>query len=82
MLRLKEKIGSLNQVDGTYYMNVFGKPKIVPAETAIFTDYEWLASGRGYIWSRTIPLLKDNIILGSGWTLLYLNFLSRLCKLP
>ena len=58
-----------NQVgDGTYYyMNVFGKPdKIVPAETAIFTDYEWLASGRGYIWSRTIPLLKDNIILGSG----------------
>lgn len=31
-----------------------------------FKGKELLGSGRGYIWSRSIPLLKDNIILGSG----------------
>jgi hypothetical protein len=54
--------------DGTYYyLNDFGKfDKIIKAESALFTGYERFASSRGYIWSRTIPLLKDNIILGSG----------------
>ena len=28
--------------------------------------YERFASGRGYIWSRSMPLLKDNIITGVG----------------
>lgn len=50
-----------------YYYNSFERfEKIVPAESAIFTNYESMGSGRGYIWSRTIPLLKDNILLGSG----------------
>lgn len=39
---------------------------IESAESAIFTDYIRFASGRGYIWSRTIPLLKNSIILGTG----------------
>lgn len=54
--------------DGTYYyLNYFDKfDKINKAESALFTGYENFASGRGYIWSRTIPLLKENIILGSG----------------
>lgn len=54
--------------DGTfYYINIYGKPdKIVTAKSSIFTGYESFASGRGYIWSRTIPLLKDYIVLGSG----------------
>jgi hypothetical protein len=54
--------------DGTfYYINNYGKPdKIVTAKSSIFTNYENFASGRGYIWSRTIPLLKDYIVLGSG----------------
>ncbi|WP_097014265.1 O-antigen ligase family protein [Anaerocolumna aminovalerica] len=54
--------------DGTfYYLNYFGGfDKINKAESSLFTGYENFASGRGYIWSRTIPLLKDNIILGSG----------------
>ncbi|BCN32225.1 O-antigen ligase family protein [Anaeromicropila herbilytica] len=53
--------------DGTYfYYNRFGKlDKIIKPESAVFTNYESIA-GRGYIWSRTIPLLKDHIILGSG----------------
>lgn len=54
--------------DGTYYMiNLYGKlDKIVTAPSAVFTGYERYASGRGYIWSRTIPLLRKYIILGSG----------------
>lgn len=39
---------------------------IVDAPAALFTDYPRLASGRGYLWSRTIPLLKNNLLLGSG----------------
>jgi len=32
----------------------------------LFSGYERYASGRGYIWSRTIPLLKKYIVFGSG----------------
>lgn len=35
-------------------------------ETIGFNGKEKLASARGYIWSRSIPLLKDTLILGSG----------------
>ncbi|MDF2801495.1 MAG: hypothetical protein K0S61_1398 [Anaerocolumna sp.] len=54
--------------DGTYYyINQNGKPdKIITAKSSIFTGYETYASKRGYIWSRTIPLLKDYLVLGSG----------------
>lgn len=31
-----------------------------------FEDNQHFASRRGYIWSRTIPLLKEHLILGSG----------------
>ena len=54
--------------DGTYYyMNKVGRPdKIITAASALFDGYELFATGRGYIWSRTIPLLKDYLFLGSG----------------
>lgn len=54
--------------DGTFYFyNSNGKfDKIKEAESAVFTDYEPMGSGRGYIWSRTIPLLKERILIGSG----------------
>lgn len=58
-----------NQInDGTYYYynNDHRFDKIVNADSEIFSKYESLGSGRGYIWSRTIPLLKDHILLGSG----------------
>lgn len=35
-------------------------------ETSVFNGKEKLGSSRGYIWGRTIPLLKNHIILGSG----------------
>lgn len=50
-----------------YYVNLYGKyDKIVLAPSSIFTGYETFASGRGYIWSRSIPLLKNRLFLGSG----------------
>lgn len=54
--------------DGSYhYINLYGRTdKIVEAPSAVFTGYERYASGRGYIWSRTLPLLKKHIVLGSG----------------
>lgn len=55
-------------VPGTYtYYHRYGRfSPIETADSSIFTDYSSFASGRGYIWSRTIPLIKDNILLGSG----------------
>lgn len=50
-----------------YYMNKYGKlDKIISAPHVLFSGYEKYASGRGYIWSRTLPLLRKHIILGSG----------------
>ena len=40
--------------------------EINPAEASIFANRVKFASGRGYIWSRTIPLLKETILLGTG----------------
>ncbi len=39
---------------------------IKPVEKFGFEGKEKLGSSRGYIWSRSIPLLKDTIILGNG----------------
>ena len=62
--------------DGTYYfINNFGKlDKIKTAPSALFTGYEKYGSGRGYLWSRSIPLLKKHIFLGSGADTFVLEF--------
>ncbi len=53
VLRILDKFG--NAIDTS-----------APAESFGFEGVERLGSNRGYIWSRSIPLLKDHIILGSG----------------
>ncbi len=57
-----------NQVDGTYYYitNAGKLDKIKEYPSAIFTKRPDLFSGRGYIWSKTIPLLSKTLILGTG----------------
>lgn len=54
--------------NGSYaYINRFNRADyMITAPSAVFTGYESIASGRGYVWSRTIPLLKKHIIIGSG----------------
>lgn len=53
--------------EGYYYYGPSGKfTRIRTAPHWGFEGYEKLATYRGYTWSRTIPMLKDNILLGSG----------------
>ena len=57
-----------NQTDGTYYYYTnFGKLSKLkePAPSCLISNDSFL-SGRGYIWSRTFPLLSSNILFGSG----------------
>lgn len=65
--------------DGSYYyINRYGKlDKIVKAPSILFKNHENFANYRGYIWSRSIPLLKDHIILGSGADTYVLEFPHR-----
>lgn len=63
-----ERYGFTNAFNNTYlYWTAVGKyDKINNAESAVFTEVPSFASGRGYIWSRTIPLLKKTLLLGTG----------------
>ena len=52
---------------GYEYVNEFGRAvACVEADSLLFDGYESFASARGYIWSRTLPVLKDAIFLGDG----------------
>jgi len=67
-----------NQLANTYlYLNSAGRwDRIRMPKTAVFTEYQTWLTGRGRIWSRSIPLLKTNIVLGSGpdsFVMLYPN---------
>ena len=63
-----------------YYTKLYRLMKLtdenVSADFAPLVNVSRLASGRGYIWNKTIALLKDYILLGSGadtFTLIYPN---------
>lgn len=50
-----------------FYQTEGGKEvKMTEVEAADFHGLEYLGSARGYIWSRTLPLLKKYILFGSG----------------
>lgn len=53
--------------EGFVYVNPYGKKDIIEnADSVGFQGQERLASGRGYIWSRSIPLLKSTMFKGGG----------------
>lgn len=53
--------------DGYYYLTENGKQdQLVDIKKIDMHGLEYLGSGRLYIWSRTMPLLKDYLIYGSG----------------
>lgn len=58
----------------TYYNRYNKFSSIQTADSMFFNGYEKLATSRGYLWSRTIPLIKDNIILGTGADTFFLVF--------
>lgn len=50
-----------------FYINEYLKSiDCIEADSLFFEGYEKFATSRGYIWSRTLPLLKKNWFLGSG----------------
>ena len=62
----KGKFQFLRKFVGDSKEDVFKLSDAIMAESVGFEDRQHFFSGRGYIWSRTIPLLKDHIFLGSG----------------
>jgi O-antigen ligase len=57
---------ALNE-DGTFYHNERGKlVKLRNVPHVGWSDNPGFGSGRGYIWSRTLPLLRDTLFLGRG----------------
>jgi hypothetical protein len=66
-LRGRDWYFSRNENGQYLYLNPFGKwDSLNTVDGAFFDGYEYLISGRGYLWSRSIPLLRDRLILGSG----------------
>lgn len=58
---------TLDETGSFKFINSANKPvDIVKAPSFGFEGYEKWASNRGYIWSRSIPILKDTILLGHG----------------
>lgn len=59
-----------------YLANIYTQQKIDlgDVESIGFVGKEKLGSARGYIWSRSLPLLRDNILLGSGPDTYWLEF--------
>ena len=49
-----------------YYLNRFYKLDKIINPPAAFRGYDIFGSHRGYIWSRSLPLLKNTILLGTG----------------
>lgn len=61
--------------DGFKILDQLGRPAYVkPVETWGFKGYEKFGSGRGYIWSRTLPMLKKTILIGYGPDTFFLHY--------
>lgn len=58
----------MDQEEGIYLINSFTQQKeeVAYPETFGFKGKERLGSARGYIWSRSIPMLKNTILIGHG----------------
>lgn len=53
--------------DGYQYINDLGKyDDLKKIKTFGFHNLEYIGSGRGYIWSRTLPLLTTSLFAGNG----------------
>lgn len=52
--------------EGYVYVNLYGKKDVIVEAETVLPGYEKALSGRGYIWGRTLPLLKDTLLWGTG----------------
>ncbi len=57
----------LKRNDKLYYINGVGKLDTLRKVKSLGFEHRYdLATNRGYIWSRTLPLLQENMLLGKG----------------
>lgn len=71
----EEFIFRLDEEKGALYCNPFGNEVSLEKVPSIgFKGHLSAGSGRGYIWSRTIPLLKDYLFIGSGADTFFMIF--------
>lgn len=55
------------ETESYQYITYFGElSDMIMADAVGFEKHQSMFSSRGYIWSRSIPLLKEHIFLGSG----------------
>lgn len=60
---------------GYYYVNYDNYPeKLEVAPKAFGREWYGFASGRGYIWAKTLPLLKNTVLLGTGPDTFFLEY--------
>lgn len=69
MFRLKDD-NTIHMINGNSKEDI----ELDNPETIGFVGKEKLASSRGYIWSRTLPMLKDCLLLGKGPDTFVFNF--------
>ena len=68
-------LANVDEHVGYYFFTNGGRlDRSVRSESAIFTDHYNFLNGRGYIWAKTIPLLKHNLLFGSGADTFVLRF--------
>lgn len=71
----EEFIFRFDEDKGALYKNPFGQEVSLGKVPSIgFKGHLTAGSGRGYIWSRTIPLLKNYLLLGSGADTFFMIF--------
>ena len=56
------------------FLTPSGKEDTISKTKNILPGYERIVSGRGYIWGRSIPLLKENLFIGKGPETFMLQF--------
>ena len=64
----------IEQEDRYAFLTPDGKEKMISKAKNILPGFERIASGRGYIWGRSIPLLKENLLIGQGPETFMLQF--------
>ena len=62
------RVWSFVLIDGqSYYISISGQGvQLDEVESIGFENNQHFATNRGYVWSRTLPILKDTMIYGKG----------------
>ncbi|NLI76680.1 MAG: O-antigen ligase family protein [Candidatus Riflebacteria bacterium] len=73
--RLEQRVHVKYTPDGFRFLDALGREQILrPVEKWGFSGNDRWGNGRGFIWSRTLPLLRDTLFLGFGADMFLYHF--------